>query len=57
MVTQLHVGAALLGPEYENSGPVTITIENGHIAAIAKAATPDGPARLVAEPARQLDLT
>ena len=44
MVTQLHVGAALLGPEYENSGPVTITIENGHIAAIAKAATPDGPA-------------
>ena len=46
MVTQLHVAAALLGPEYENSGPVTITIENGHISAIAKAATPDGPARL-----------
>ena len=46
MVTQLHVSAALLGPEYECSGPVTISIENGYIAAIAPAALPDGPATL-----------
>ncbi len=45
-MTQLHVSAALLGPEYRNSGPVTISIENGHIAEIARAAPPDGPARL-----------
>ncbi len=45
-MTQLHVSAALLGPEYASSGPVKIVIENGHIAAIAQAAMPDGPARL-----------
>ena len=45
-MTQLHVSAALLGSEYRNSGPVTISIENGHIAEIVPAATPDGPARL-----------
>ena len=45
-MTQLHVSAALLGPEYRNSGPVTISIENGHIAEIVSATTPDGPARL-----------
>lgn len=45
-MTQLHVSAALLGPEYTSSGPVTISIENGHIAAIEPAAPPDGPARL-----------
>lgn len=43
---QLHVSAAVLGPEYETSGPVTISIENGRIAAISPAAKPDGPARL-----------
>ena len=45
-MTQLHVSAALLGPEYASSGPVKIVIENGHIAAIAQAAMPDGPGRL-----------
>ena len=45
-MTQLHVSAALLGSEYRNSGPVTISVENGHIAEIVPAATPDGPARL-----------
>ena len=45
-MTQLHVSAALLGSEYRNSGPVTISIENGHIAEIVPAATPNGPARL-----------
>lgn len=43
---QLHVSAALLGPEYETSGPVGISIENGLIAAISPAPKPDGPARL-----------
>lgn len=46
MMTLLHVSAALLGPEYATSGPVTISIENEHIAAISPAAPPDGPAQL-----------
>ena len=46
MTTQLHVSAALLGPEYASSGPVTISIENGHITEISPATTPSGPARL-----------
>lgn len=45
-MTQLHVHAALLGPEYESSGPVRISIENGRISAIDPAPAPDGPARL-----------
>ena len=45
-MTQLHVNAALLGPEYESSGPVRISIENGRISAIDPAPAPDGPARL-----------
>ena len=43
---QLHVNAALLGPEYETSGPVRISIENGRISAIDPAPIPGGPARL-----------
>lgn len=43
---QLHVSAALLGPEYETSGPVTISIEDRLIRAIDAAPMPDGPARL-----------
>ena len=46
MMTLLHVSAALLGPEYATSGPVTISIENEHITAISPAAPPDGPAQL-----------
>ena len=46
MMPLLHVSAALLGPEYATSGPVTISIENEHIAAISPAAPPDGPAQL-----------
>ncbi|PWL33607.1 amidohydrolase family protein [Marivita sp. XM-24bin2] len=45
-MTQLHVSAALLGPEYETSGPVRISIKDGRIAAISPASKPDGPARL-----------
>ena len=45
-MTQLHVHAALLGPEYETSGPIRITIEDGRIDAIEPAPAPDGPARL-----------
>lgn len=42
----LHVSAAVLGPDYETSGPVTISIEGGRIAAIAPAPMPHGPARM-----------
>jgi len=45
-MTQIHVHAALLGPEYETSGPVQISIEDGRISAIDLAPMPDGPARL-----------
>ena len=45
-MTRLHVSAALLGSEYSNSRPVTISIENGNITEIAPAALPEGPARL-----------
>ena len=43
---QLHVNAALLGPEYQTSGPVKIFIEAGRISAIEPAPAPDGPARI-----------
>ena len=45
-MTQLHVSAALLGPEYQCSGPVAISINGGRISAIDPAPAPDGPARL-----------
>lgn len=45
-MTTLHVSAALLGPEYDSSGPVKISIEDGRIAAISPARMPEGPARL-----------
>ena len=41
---QLHVSAAVLGPEYETSGPIKISIEDGRISAIDPARQPDGPA-------------
>lgn len=46
----LHVSTAVLGPDYETSGPVSISIENGEIVAITPSAMPDGPA-LMAIPA------
>ena len=45
-MTKLHVSAALLGPDYETSGPVTISLEDGLITAIEPAPMPEGPARL-----------
>lgn len=45
-MTQLHVNAALLGPEYDTSGPVKMTFQDGRISAIDPAPMPEGPARL-----------
>ncbi len=45
-MTVLHVSNALLGPDYEASGPVSISIDDGCIVAIDPAPMPGGPARL-----------
>ncbi|MFK7871192.1 MAG: amidohydrolase family protein [Roseobacter sp.] len=45
-MTELHVSAALLGPDYVPSGPAVISIEAGRITAIDPASMPDGPARM-----------
>ena len=45
-MTVLHVSNALIGPDYEPSGPVSIAIEDGRIASINPAPASDGPARL-----------
>lgn len=45
-VKRLHVSTALLGPDYEPSGPVFISIEQGRISTIEPAPMPDGPARM-----------
>ena len=46
-MTTLHVATALLGPDYEPSGPISLTITNGVISAIDPTSMPDGPARMV----------
>lgn len=45
-MTTLHVSTALLGPDYELSGPVALKIEDGLISAIEPTSMPDGPARM-----------
>lgn len=45
-MTTLHVSTALLGPDYTESGPVTLSIDGGRIASIDPAPMPDGPACL-----------
>lgn len=46
-MTLLHVHDALIGPQYEPSGPVKIEFaEDGTIASIQPAPRPEGPARL-----------
>ncbi len=45
-MTKLHVSTALLGPDYEQSGPVYISMDQGRITAIEPAPMPDGPAQL-----------
>ncbi|MEM7522363.1 MAG: amidohydrolase family protein [Pseudomonadota bacterium] len=45
-MTVLHVSDALLGPDYEPSGPVFISLEGGRITSIDAAPTPKGPTRL-----------
>lgn len=46
-MTTLHVHDALIGPDFEPSGPVTLAIDpDGRIASIQPAPVPDGPTRL-----------
>lgn len=45
-MTTLHVTTALLGPDYEPSGPISISLADGVIAAIEPASMPEGPARM-----------
>jgi len=46
-MTVLHVHQALIGPDYDQSGPVRLEIDDtGRISSILSAPAPDGPARL-----------